>query len=149
MSKLVVDDGLFYVVAESLQVPDTSTGQLVLTDYADFVAACVRRLASSPADFSRRWARQPSRLGVIAALGEEGVDLESLLPPGVEDVDPFDVLVQLAWNLPARTRAERVRGARNAHYADLEDRSATARAVIEGLLDRYAALGWPRSPQPR
>ncbi len=145
VSKLVVDDGLFYVVAESLQVPDTSTGQLVLTDYADFVAVCVRRLASSPADFSRRWARQPSRLEVIAALREEGVDLESLLPPGVEDVDPFDILVQLAWNLPARTRVERVRGARTAHYADLEDRpSITARAVIEGLLGRYAAHGFGR-----
>lgn len=30
--KLVVDDGSFFVVAEALQVPDTSTGRLVLTD---------------------------------------------------------------------------------------------------------------------
>lgn len=140
-SKLVVDEGSFYIVAEALQVPDLSTGQLVLTEYGDFVAGCVRRLASSPADLSQRWSRQPSRLELVATLREAGVELESLLPPGVEDVDPFDILMQLAWNLPARTRAERARGARESHYADLEARSTTARAVIDGLLDRYAAYG--------
>ncbi len=140
-SKLVVDEGLFYIVAEALQVPDISTGQLVLTEYGDFVAGWVRRLASSPANLSQRWSRQPSRLEVLQALHEVGIDPESLLPTGAEDVDPLDILLQLAWNLPAPTRAERARRVREAHYTDLETRSETAKAVIDGLLDRYEAHG--------
>lgn len=140
-AKFVVDDGSFFVVAEALQVPDTSTGRLVLTDYGEFVADRVRRLAANPAALSERWSQQPSRREVMEALRDADIEPEALLPRGAEDVDPLDILVQVAWNVPARTRAERVRRAREAHHAELEARSATARAVLDALLDRYAAYG--------
>lgn len=139
--KLVVDEGSFFVVAEALQVPDTSTGKLVLRSYGEFVADRVRQLAPSPSALSDRWSRQPSRREVLESLNAAGIDPASLLPPGAEDVDPLDLLVQVAWNVPARTRAERARRAREAHHADLEARSETARAVLNALLDRYAEHG--------
>lgn len=40
--KLYVDDGAFSVMAESTHVPDTSTGHLRLTEYAEYVAGQVR-----------------------------------------------------------------------------------------------------------
>lgn len=69
------------------------------------------------------------------------VSLADLMPPGVEAVDPLDLLVQVAWNVPAQTRVERARRAREAHHTELERRSATARAVLTALLDRYADYG--------
>lgn len=139
--KLTVDDGRFFVVAEAVQVPDTSTGHLVLTEYGEFVAGRVRSLAGSPTALAERWSRQPSREEVLGELSEAGIDIAELVPPGEDEVDPLDVLLQLAWNVPARTRAERVRHARDNHHAELEARSATARAVLNALMDRYAAHG--------
>lgn len=139
--KLTVDDGRFFVVAEAVQVPDTSTGQLVLTEYGEFVAGRVRSLAGSPTAFTARWARQPSRLEVLDQLRQAGIDVAELVPPTEDEVDPLDVLLQLAWNVPARTRAERARRARETHHSDLEARSETARAVFNALLDRYADHG--------
>ena len=139
--KFVVDDGDFYVVAEAVQVPDTSTGRLVLTDYGEFVAGRIHQLAATPADLAERWSREPTRAQIIDALASAGVALAEVMPPGESEVDPLDVLVQVAWNLPVRTRAERARRARKRHQSELEARSETARALLTALLDRYAVYG--------
>lgn len=137
--KYVVDDGDFSVVAESLHVADTSTGNLVLTEYGEYVAGQIKQIAPTPADLAERWSRQPSRQDVIDALAAEGVDISEVV--GNPDVDPLDALVQVAWNQPARTRAERARRAREAHHSELESRSQAARAVLTALLDSYADHG--------
>lgn len=139
--KLTVADGEFYIVVEALQVPDTSSGRLVLTEYGEHVAGLVKQLAATPADLSERWSREPTRQQLIAALSGSGIEIEALLPTGEDEVDPLDVLLQLAWNQPVRTRAERARRAREAHFADLEMRTEIARTVFSTLLDRYAAYG--------
>jgi type I restriction enzyme R subunit len=69
------------------------------------------------------------------------VDITDLLPPGAEDIDQLDVLLQVAWNFHPRTRAERACRARETHHAELEARSEVARSVLSTLLDRYAASG--------
>jgi type I restriction enzyme R subunit len=47
----------------------------------------------------------------------------------------------VAWNAPARTRAERARRVREAHATEIAAQSATAQEVLGVLLDRYAARG--------
>lgn len=136
-----VDDGGFSVVSESVHVVDTSTGALRLTEYGEHVAGVVRRVAPTPGDLAREWSRRPSREEVLSVLESEGVVIADLLPAGEDEVDPFDFLVQLAWGLPSRTRAERVRGVRERHHADLEERSELARGVLTRLLDIYAERG--------
>lgn len=140
-SPYVVDEGDFFVVAEGVQVPDTSTGRLVLTEYGTFVAGQVKRMAPSPEALADRWSRAPTRSEAVAELTAQGVDLAELGRMVGADTDVFDLLVQLAWNVPARTRAERARGARAQHHEELERMGAAARQVLDGLLDRYAAEG--------
>lgn len=137
----VVDDGGFSVVSESVHVVDTSTGALRLTEYGEHVAGVVRRVAPTPGDLAREWSRRPSREEVLTVLEDEGIVVEDLLPSGEGEVDPFDFLVQLAWGLPSRTRAERARGVRERHHADLEAKSDLARRVLTRLLDIYAERG--------
>lgn len=139
--RYVVDEGSFFVVAEAVQIPDTSTGELVLTEYGEFVAGQIKRLATSPADLAQRWSRTPGRSEVLAELAGTGVDVAELVPSGEHDVDLLDVLLQVAWNVPARTRAERARRALENHRSEMEARSELARAVLAALLDRYAAEG--------
>lgn len=137
----VVGTGQFSVVAEAVMVPDTSTGALVLTEYGEYVAGVVRQIADSAVTLSERWARRDSRREVVAELREAGVDLGDVIGSDASGVDPFDVLIQIAWNVEAPTRAERARRAREAHYAELERMSQAARDALAALLDRYAAHG--------
>ncbi len=140
-TRLAVDEGDFFVVSEALLVPDTASGRLRLTEYGEFVAGRIRQLATTPGELSSRWARGPGRSEISAALRAAGISLDELLPPDTEDVDPLDFLVQLAWNIPSRTRAERARRVRERHQAELDARSSTAREVLSTLLDLYAEHG--------
>ncbi len=145
----VVDDGAFHVVAEAVQVPDTSTSRLVLTGYGEFVAGSIRRLAPTPAALADPWSRQPDRAEVLSSLTSAGIDPADLMPSGETEVDLLDVLLQLAWNQPAHTRAERARNAKESHRAEIDARSDTARAVLSALLDRYAAEGVDEVTSPK
>ncbi|MDN5861807.1 MAG: hypothetical protein L0H84_24675 [Pseudonocardia sp.] len=67
-AKLYVDIGEFHVVAEAVQVPDTSTCRLRLTEYGEHVKGVVRSMASSAGDFTARWARSPGRDEIVDQL---------------------------------------------------------------------------------
>ena len=137
----IVGEGSFEVLSESLFVPDTSTGRLRLTEYGQFVAGQIRRISPTQDDLAARWARKPTRDDVLAELAAANVAIDTLTPTDKDEVDLLDVLVHLAWNVPSRTRAERVRRVRQEHHADLEARSDVARLLLSLLLDRYAAHG--------
>jgi type I restriction enzyme, R subunit len=70
---------------------------------------------------------------LIDALAEE------LAHTGLKDLDPFDLLLHVAYNLPALTRRERASRVRKrnvfTHYGPV------ARKVIDALLDKYADEG--------
>lgn len=136
----VVDAGEFDVVAEAVLVADTSTGQLVLTEYGEHVAGRIRQLAGDAQQLLMLWSSGPDREEVRATLTDGGVDIEALTRDR-PDLDPLDVLLQLAWNVEPRTRAERASRVRERHHAELEAQSAAARAALLGLLDRYAEHG--------
>jgi type I restriction enzyme R subunit len=89
-----------------------------------------------------RWASAATRHALEASLAGHGIDVADLVESaGLADSDPLDVLQQLAWNRPARTRAERVRRVCEQHAAELAEQTAQARAVLEGLLARYEEFG--------
>lgn len=68
----VVDDGGFTVVSESVHVVDSSTGRLRLTEYGEYAAGVVRRLAPTPGDLATQWSRRPSRKEILTVLEGEG-----------------------------------------------------------------------------
>ena len=137
----MVDEGDFSVRAEGRLVPDTSSGQLRLTEYGTWVRGRITALGA-PERVSADWAHAETRHGLVRALEEQGIGLDELMRAfGLEDSDPLDALLHLAWNAPTRTRAERVRSVRQTHAAELEAASQRAREVLDGLLERYAAHG--------
>lgn len=140
--KLFVDGGDFRIVAEAVQVPDTSTGHLRLTEYGEYVRGAVRTIAGSAGDLTARWAHAPSREVVIAELRTRDIELSDLVGDDMLGTcDPLDILLQLVWNVPAQTRSERARRARAAHANEIARLSAKAQDVLNALLDRYSAHG--------
>lgn len=139
--KYFVDGGDFTVVSETRLLPSTQSGRLEVTEYGALVRERIRALGDAE-QMRQGWARADSRRRLREALEHEGVDLDELVAAtGVLDIDPLDALHHLAWNLPLRTRAERARSARETHHAELRSLAEQARAVLEGLLQRYEEHG--------
>lgn len=142
-SKYYVDDGFFEIASEALLVPADGAGGIMLTEYAQFIRDRIRAVGSE-AELRRQWSEADSRRRLTAILADTGVDLSELVAatdPNGAGVDPLDALFHLAWNSPVRTRAERVRRAREAHAEELAAMSVEARAILEGLLQRYEVHG--------
>jgi type I restriction enzyme, R subunit len=140
--KFYVDEGTAYVTAEGIYLPDPATGRLRLAEYSDYLADAVRRLYPSSADLRVVWTTAPGRVEVAEALLARGIDLaEAAERLGMGDLDPLDLLVQVAWNGDAITRRERIGRLRTRQAAFLDSFSPEARAVLNDLLDKYAEHG--------
>jgi type I restriction enzyme R subunit len=139
-AKYYVDDGFFEVESEARLVPTHNGHGVVLTEYAQLIRERIRAVGSQ-ADLSREWSEADSRHRLTAILADTGVDIAELLALVGPAVDPLDALFHLAWNAPVRTRSERARHAREAHAEESAAMSAGARAILEGLLQRYENYG--------
>lgn len=141
--KYYVDGTEVTVTAEAYYVADTSTGDLRLVEYSDYLAGQVRILCPTIDDLRQRWADPRLRSALEESLAARGVSIEEMsrrLELSI-DTDPFDVLAHAAWNVPQRTRSERARLLRRDHASELEALVPTARGIITALLDRYEEYG--------
>lgn len=141
-AKFYVDDVEVIVTAEAVYELDPQTQQLRLVEYRDLVTETVRSLFPSANELRAKWAKRVSRLEVLDALAEHGIDVDELADrSGLPDADPIDVLVHLAWNQPLATRTDRARRVRKEHSDFFEAFQPAAREVLEYLLDKYAQHG--------
>lgn len=134
------DEG-FVVESETRLIPSVDSGQLVLTEFGALMRDRIRALGG-PDELRREWTHAASRQRLREALAAADVDLDDLVAAtGIDDIDPLDALYHLAWNLPARTRTERAKRVREQHDAELRGLERQARAILEGLLQRYEEHG--------
>jgi type I restriction enzyme R subunit len=86
--------------------------------------------------------QRAGRQEVIEALEARGISFtEAATRTGLDDSDPLDLLVHVAWNRPVITRQDRVRWLRKEHRAWLEAFVPAAREVLDELLTKYAEHG--------
>lgn len=138
----VDDDPGFHINAEARLMPVMEGGKLILTEVGARVRDRIRLVGSDADTLRRNWANAGSRHKLISMLEDDGVDLKEIVEAtGRDDIDPLDALFQLAWDMPTRTRSERVRHVKEAHAADLAKQSQFARNILEGLLQRYESFG--------
>ena len=141
-TKFYVDDEPVWIVAEGVFRLDPNTKRPRLVEYRSFVADAVRALVPTAAELRERWGHAGTRQAVIDALAARGIDLaDAIEHTGLHDADPLDFLVHLAWNDPLASRFDRVRRVRAERTAFFEQYSPEARAILDELLDKYAAFG--------
>ena len=131
-----------YVVAERVQYygPD---GKLITESLKDYTRKAVRKEFASLDDFLRRWSDTEKKQALIEELAAQGVLLEALADEvgkkQGKTFDPFDLICHVAFDRPALTRKERAEQVKKkdvfAKYGE------KARAVLNGLLDKYADAG--------
>jgi len=114
-------------------------GRLITESLRDYTRINVMRQYDSLDKFLQAWSDADRKAALIEALESEGVLLDALADEVGKDLDPFDLLLHVAYNQPPLTRRERANRVKNrnafAKYGE------TARRVIEALIDKYADEG--------
>lgn len=113
-------------------------GSLHTESLVDYTKKSMHKQYSTLDDFINRWNSEDKKAAICEELEKQGVFLQQLRDQtGRDDLDDFDLICHIAYNVPAMTRKERAQAVRNSGY--LDQFSDAARAVLNALLDKYAS----------
>ena len=136
-----------YVIGNQVQVtvlreqvqymgPD---GKLITQSLRDYTRLNVRKQYESLDQFLAAWKQADRKAAIIQELESRGVLIEALKDDVGKDLDPFDLILHVAFGQPPLTRRER---ANNVKKRNVFTKYGTvARQVIDALIDKYADEG--------
>jgi type I restriction enzyme R subunit len=114
-------------------------GKLITESLRDYTRINIAAKFSSLDHFLQAWNDAGRKDALLQELEGEGVLLDALAQEVGKDLDPFDLLLYVAWNMPPLTRRERASRVKKrnvfAHYGPV------ARRVLDALIDKYADQG--------
>lgn len=114
-------------------------GKLITESLRDYTRINLVRQFDSLDKFLQAWGDAERKAALIEALEVEGVLFEALAEEVGKDLDPFDLLLHVAYDKPPLTRRERANSVKKrnafATYGEV------ARKVIDALIDKYADEG--------
>jgi type I restriction enzyme R subunit len=126
------------IIAERVEYVGAD-GKLITESYREFAKKQVRTEFASLNDFIRRWNEADRKQAVIDELEQHGVILKNLATEVGKDLDPFDLILHVAYDQRPLTRKERADKVRKRDY--FAKYGETARAVLQKLLDKYQDEG--------
>ncbi len=130
------------VLHEMVQELDANGKRLRLVQFTTYTGEQVRDLYPTADALRQSWSDMQTRQEIVRALDERGIALEHLAAIMEQpDADPFDLLCNLAFNAPVRTRRERADSVRRERRQFFEKYSGQARSILEAILEKYAAYG--------
>ena len=137
--KYYVTDGDVSISAESLQILDAS-GKLRTIEFTQYAKEQVTTLYTDAKAFQAAWADPHQRQNFLSELDSKGIDIGEIAEiMKLADLDPFDVLCYVAYDLKPITRRERAEKVKKATI--LDSYSAKAREIINLILDKYIQFG--------
>ena len=137
--KYVVGNNVTVAVArERVQYLDAH-GKLVTESLRDYTRINLRKKFDSLDAFLQRWQQADRKAALIDELERQGVLLEALAEEVDQDLDPFDLLLHVAYDQPYLTRKERARRVKQRNV--FTEYGPVARKVLDALLDKYADEG--------
>ncbi|MEV0453904.1 EcoAI/FtnUII family type I restriction enzme subunit R [Catellatospora methionotrophica] len=131
------------VASEGVYVIDSESGSLRLVRFEQWVRDRIRALDLRSDTLLTQWATVRGRKALRELLREElaiGVDdlARRLNKP---DCDPIDLLINIAWNEPLKTRRQRADRFTTFERAFLEGYAPEARIILASLVAKYSANG--------
>lgn len=132
--KFVVDDVTVEIVGERIQYFDKEKG-LVSVSLKEFSRQNLIKEFRSLDDFLTKWNQSDRKIAIISELANKGVFLDELKKQVGKDIDPFDMICHVAFDMPSLTRQERAKNVRKRNY--FVKYGETARRVLEALLEKY------------
>ena len=128
------------VLSERVEILDEN-GKLIVESLTDYSKRNILHEYATLDVFLQAWNAADRKRAVLDALAEQGLPLDVLQEAygEAEDIDPFDMILHLAYNRPAMTRKERARRLEKDGF--LQAYSAECREVLSALLDKYMNEG--------
>ena len=118
-------------------------GKLITESLRDYTRINLTKQYDSLDKFLQAWNDADRKAALIQELEGQGVLIEALAEElastGLNDLDPFDLLLHVAYNMPALTRRERASRVKKRNV--FTQYGPVARKVIDALLDKYADEG--------
>ena len=118
-------------------------GKLITESLRDYTRINLTKQYDSLDKFLQAWNDADRKAALIQELEGQGVLIEALAEElastGLKDLDPFDLLLHVAYNMPALTRRERASRVKKRNV--FTQYGPVARKVIDALLDKYADEG--------
>ena len=140
--KFYVDKGSVEIAAHFVYELDAEGKQLRVVKFTDYTGEKVRNMYPSAADLRSKWSNSEERAAIIDALENRGIALEELIASSKQpDADPFDLLCNVAYSAPIRTRRERADRLRKEQKAFFERYGQNARSILDDILDKYVEYG--------
>jgi len=116
-----------------------SNGKLMTESLKDFTRRGILSKYRSLDEFLASWNRADKKKAVIEELESQGIIIENLQEEVKKDLDIFDLICHVAWDMPALTRKERAEKVKKRNY--FTKYGDKAKLVLGALLDKYAAEG--------
>ncbi|MDO9159275.1 MAG: type I restriction-modification enzyme R subunit C-terminal domain-containing protein, partial [Burkholderiaceae bacterium] len=123
-------------------------GKLITESLRDYTRINLTKRYDSLDKFLQAWHSADRKAALVQELEQQGVLIEALqaeltTETGLQGLDPFDLLLHVAYHQPPLTRRERARRVRQrtAQATVFTQYGPLARKVIDALLDKYADEG--------
>lgn len=115
-------------------------GKLITENFTDYTKRNILGKYATLDEFLKKWNSDEKKQAIIDELKEDGVLVEELRERyGNKDMDDFDLICHIAYNLPPLTRTQRAANVRKSGY--MKKYSAMAQKVLNALLDHYMNEG--------
>lgn len=128
------------ILNERVQFLD-STGSLITENLIDYTRKNILGKYSSLENFLQHWNEADKKQAIIDALADEGIFLDLLRDTYKfdENVDDFDLILNIAYDKKTLTRRRRVDFVQRQNV--MKTYSEKCRAVLNALLEKYADNG--------
>lgn len=114
-------------------------GKLITESLRDYTRINLLKKYDSLDQFLQTWQQADRKAALLAELESEGVLLDALAAEVGKDLDPFDLLLHVAYDQPPLTRRERAQRVKKRDV--FTQYGPVARKVLDALLDKYADEG--------
>ena len=147
--KYFVDGKEVKIVHEVVQYLGMDGKTLFTEKLTDFTRKAIKKHYPTLDAFQGAWAQADKKQAIIDELAENNVLLDAVCEenPALAECDYFDIICHVAFDQKPLTRKERIEGVKKRNY--LAKYEGLARAVIEGLMEKYGEVGVTNIENPQ
>lgn len=131
----VVTNRKVKILNDQVQYLD-SDGHLITTSLRDYTRKNILGKYATLDEFLKEWHSTENKQLLLNDMEKNGIYYKEIISDEkLEDLDPFDLIVHLAYNQKPLTKTERVRNVKRSGL--LNKYQGAARKILEDLLDKY------------
>ncbi|NMM06953.1 EcoAI/FtnUII family type I restriction enzme subunit R [Polaromonas sp.] len=139
IKRYIVDGTVNVAVARERVQYLNAQGKLITESLRDYTRINIAAKYSSLDQFLQAWNDAGRKAALLQELEDQGVLLDALAQEVGKDLDPFDLLLYVAWGMPPLTRRERANRVKKRNV--FAQYGPVARRVLDALIDKYADQG--------